>query len=124
MIRVFKRKSRTEKHKAFSILSLNRYRCIRSLQRFPRMFSTLAVMHARLHEQMSQHSRKRYLRLPVSTIEKCLLILLPHHLTENCGETVIINLQRILSNASSLSTTNFCLSDSGLRPSPEAAILS
>ena len=42
---------------------------------------------------------------------------------KSCQEIIIINLQRILSIASSLSTMYFCLSKPGLRPSPEAAIL-
>ena len=122
MIRVFSQKSQTEKHKVVLITIIKWYRYNHHLQRFPRMFSKLAVIHARLYKQFPN--------IRANAISVCQYLQLKMFINsassspslKSCGEIIIINFQRILSIASSLSATNFCLSELGLCPSPSAAI--
>ena len=123
VVHVFSRKSRTEKHKAFLISIIKRYRCITfsdSRECSPNSLSyTQGCMSEFPNIRTNAISVCQYLQLKTFINSASL----PTSL-KSCGEIIIINMQRILNITSSLSTTNFCLSESGLCPSPSAAILS
>ena len=123
MIRMFSRKSQTEKHKAFLIPIIKRYRCITFSDSRECSPNSLSCTQGCISKSPNIHTNAisvcQYLQLKMFINSASSSPSL-----KSCGEIIIINLQRILSIASSFSATNFCLSELGLCPSPSAAILS
>ena len=123
VIRVFSWKSRTEKHKTFLIHIIRRYRCITFSDSHECSPNSLLGMQGcmskspNIRANVTMHCQYLQLKTFIKYASSSPSL-------KSCGEIIIINMQRILSIASLLSATNFCLSESGLCPSPSAAILS
>ena len=123
MIRLSSRKSRTEKHNVSLILSYNNtvVSIIFSDSRECSLNSlscTQGCMSECFNIRVNAISVCQYLQLKIFINSASSSLAL-----KSCQEIIIINLQRILSIANSLSATNFCRSELGLHPSPSAAIL-
>ena len=123
VICMFRRKSRTEKHKMFLIHIIRRYRCIPFSDSRECSPNSLSCTQGCMSESpnicanVTTHCQYLQLKTFINSASSSPSL-------KSCGEIIIINMQRILSITISLSATNFCLSGSGLRPSPSAAIFS